>query len=245
MFGAVFIAKAVTVNLRRSLKDKVSMSRLRPINNVIYYAIMIIAVILVLPILGFDPSGLMVAGGIAAIVIGFASQSVVSNLLSGIFLMIERPMNIGDAVNIDGTAGVVEDVRIMSTSLRTFDGVYVRIPNEKAFTNNITNYITYPIRRFEYSIGIRYQDDADKAIQIINNLIEEHPLTLKEPAPQVFVDDLGDSSVNIIARIWGPSTEWYSVKMELLWKIKGALEEVGIQIPYPQRELWINKDISG
>ena len=96
---------------------------------------------------------------------------------------------------------------------------------------------------FEYVVGIRYSDDADKAIEIINNLIEEHPLTLKNPASQVFVDTLGDSTVNILVKIWAPTTEWYGVKRKLLWKIKNALEKEGIQFPFPQRKLWFNNEL--
>ena len=211
--------------------------------KVVYYGIIIIAVLAVLPTLGINPSGLLVAGGIAGIVIGIASQSVVSNLISGLFLIIERPMKIGQAVNIAGIAGVVEDIRIISTTLRTFEGLYVRIPNEKVFTTNITNYVEYVARRLEYIVGIRYSDDADKAIGIIQNLHEEHPLTLKSPTPDIFVDNLGDNAVNIIVRIWVPSTEWYGVKKELLWKIKRALEDEGIEIAFPQRTVWFANEL--
>ncbi len=240
---AVVIAKGVAINLKRSLKDKVSREHLEIIVKAVNYSIIGVAVLLVLPTLGVHPSGLLVAGGIAGLVIGFASQSIVSNLISGLFLMIERPIKIGNAVNIAGTAGVVEDIRIISTTLRTFDGLYVRIPNEQVFTTSITNYVAYVARRVEYVVGIRYSDDADKAIGIIKKLSEVHPLTLKNPAPDVFVNNLGDSSVNIIVRIWVPTTEWYGVMMELLWKIKKALEKEGIQIPFPQREVWFNNEL--
>ena len=121
--------------------------------------------------------------------------------------------------------------------------MYVRIPNDKVFTDKIVNYHAHVARRFEYVVGIRYSDDADKAIGIIDNLIEEHPLTLKNPASQVFVDNLGDSTVNIIVRIWAPATEWYGIKMGFLWKIKKALEKEGIQFPFPQHELWFNNEL--
>lgn len=240
---AVIIAKSLTINLKRGLRDKVSGDQLEIMIKVVYYGIIIIAVLAVLPTLGINPSGLLVAGGIAGIVIGIASQSVVSNLISGLFLIIERPMKIGQAVNIAGIAGVVEDIRIISTTLRTFEGLYVRIPNEKVFTTNITNYVEYVARRLEYIVGIRYSDDADKAIGIINNLHEEHPLTLKSPTPDIFVDNLGDNAVNIIVRIWVPSTEWYGVKKELLWKIKRALEDEGIEIAFPQRTVWFANEL--
>lgn len=240
---AILIAKAVALNLKRVLRDKVGKEHVEILAKVTYYSIILIAVLSVLPMLGLQPSGLLVAGGIAGIVIGFASQNVVGNLISGLFLMIERPMKLGDAVNIAGTVGVVEDIRIISTTLRTFDGLYVRIPNGTVFTTNITNYVAHVARRVEYVVGIRYSDDADKAITIIKELCEEHPLALKHPSPDIFVDNLGDNAVNLLVRIWAPSTEWYGLKKELLWKIKTALEAEGIEIAFPQRTIWFANEL--
>ena len=240
---AIVIAKGLTIHLRRSLKERLSKENLDIILKVVYYGIILLAVLPVLQIHGVELSSLLVAGGFAGIVIGIASQSVVGNLVAGLFLMIERPMKLGQSVNIAGTAGVVEDISIISTTLRTFDGLYVRIPNEKVFTTEITNYVAHVARRVEYLVGIRYSDDADKAIGIIKQLLEAHPLTLKYPSPELFVDNLGDNAVNIIVRLWAPSSEWYGVKKELLWKIKTALEAEGIEIPFPQRTVWFANEL--
>ncbi len=240
---AIIIDKLLTLHLKKSLKEKIDKAHLEVIVKIVYYVIIVIAVLIVLSILGVQPSGLMVAGGIVGIVIGFASQSIVGNLISGVFLIIERPIKIGNAVNIDGTIGFVEDIRIVSTTIRTYDGIYVRIPNEKVFTTNITNYFAHAARRFEYVVGIRYSDDADKAIKIIKDLIEAEPFALKLPQPQVFVHNLGDNSVNIVVRPWAPSTYWYNLKMTLLWKIKKTLEKNGIEIAFPQRTLWFANEL--
>ncbi len=238
IIGAAVLAKAVTLNLRRRLKERLDKGRLTLIVKITNYSIVIVAVLTILPLLGVNLSGIALAGGITGLVVGFASQRIVSNLISGVFLMIERPIRIGQQVNIETVAGFVEDINMISTVVRTYDGLYVRLPNEKVFTNNITNYVANVVRRFEYVVGIRYSDDADRAVQIIKDLIEAHPFALKNPSPQAFVDSLGDNTVNIVVRVWGPATEWYSVKMELLWKIKTALEAEGIEIAFPQRVLW-------
>lgn len=240
---ALFIAKVISMYLRRFLKEKVAKEHLEIIIKVVFYVIIIISVLAILPTIGVRLSGLLVAGGIAGLAIGFASQSIIGNLISGIFLMIERPIKIGNSVNIEGIAGIVEDIRIISTTIRTFDGLYVRVPNQKVFTAGITNFVANVARRFEYVVGVRYSDDADKALEIIKSIIEEHPLALQNPAPQVFVDNLGDNSVNIIVRIWAPATEWYGVKIELLWNIKKALETGGIEIPFPQRVVWFANEL--
>lgn len=240
----ILIGKIATIRFRRSLKDKMSKDHLEIILKIIHYSVIgAVIVFIILPLLGIQPSSLLVVGSIAGIVIGFASQSIVSNLLSGLFLMVERPIKVGDTVNIEGMPGMVEDINVMSTIIRTFDGLYVRIPNEKVFTNKITNYVANPARRFEYVVGIEYQCDADKAIDIIKDIIEANPLALKNPAPQAFVDNLGDNAVNIIVRIWAPSTDWYSVKMETLWIIKKTLGENGIEIAFPQRTIWFANEL--
>ncbi len=243
LLAAFTAARLLTGYLRRFLKEKLAKEHLEIMTKLVYYGVVVTAALAVLPSIGVKLSGLLVAGGIAGLAIGFASQSIIGNLISGIFLIIERPIKIGDAVNIDGTLGVVEDIHIMSTTLRTYDGLFVRMPNQKVFTTDITNLVAYAARRFEYLVGIRYSDDAQQAIEIIRRVIDEHPLALKSPEPMVFVDSLGDNSVNIVVRVWGPTAVWLGIKTELLWKIKSALEAEGIEIPFPQRTLWFANEL--
>ncbi|MDW7738523.1 MAG: mechanosensitive ion channel family protein [Bacillota bacterium] len=237
-FAGLIISRIFAVHLRRSLKDRMKKEQLEMLAKIVSYTVMVLAVIWIMPTVGIEPSGLMVAGGIVALAVGFASQSIISNLISGLFLMGERPVKIGDLVEIEGILGVVEDIHIISTSLRTLDGYFIRVPNEKVFTSSITNYSSSSVRRFEYSIGISYADDAEKAVNIIKQVIDEQPFALINPAPQVYVDSLGDNSVDIIVRIWAPTAVWFNLKMELLWKIKQAIESEGIEIPFPQRVIW-------
>jgi small-conductance mechanosensitive channel len=240
---AAVIAKVVSLYLRRLLKERIAKQHLEIIAKVVSYSIIVIALLTALPMLGLRLSGLLVAGGIIGLAVGFASQSIIGNLISGLFLMVERPIKIGNGVDIDGIVGIVEDIRIMSTTLRMYDGLYVRLPNQKVFTSRITNFSANVARRFQYLVGIRYSDDADKASSIIKSLIDKHPLALKNPEPQVFVDNLGDNAVNLIVRIWSPATEWYGVKMELLWRIKQALEKEGIEIAFPQQVVWFANEL--
>ncbi|HWR24732.1 MAG TPA: mechanosensitive ion channel family protein [Methanosarcina sp.] len=239
---AVLISRVITLYLRRSLKDKVSKDVGETFLKFLYYGTLIIVFISSLPLIGLNPSGLLLAGGITGIILGFASQNIVGNLVSGVFLMIERPIKIGDQVDISGLSGYVTDIRIISTHIRTYDGLLVRIPNQQVFTTNITNIVGHPVRRFEYKIGIRYSDDANAAIWLIKNLIDKEPFALLNPAPSVFVNDLGDSSVNIVVRMWAPVSEWFGLKTRLLWAIKQALEENNIEIPFPQRIVHLHTD---
>lgn len=236
---AIALGQGLTIYMRRSLKDKMDKGHLNIMIKIIYYSILGLAIVVfIFPILGIESSGLLVTGGVVGIIIGFASQSIVGNLISGFFLIVERPINIGDQVGVDGNTGFVEDITIFSTIIRTYDGLFVRVPNQTVFTSNITNYVVNLVRRFEYVVGIRYTDDADKAIRIIKDIIEMEPFALKSPSPSVFVDSLGDDAVNISIKIWAPVSEWYDIKVRLLWVIKCKLEENGIEIPLPQRTIW-------
>ena len=234
----VLIARIVSINVRRALSERLPANERELFTKLVYYGIVILAFLAALPQLSVDLSGLLVAGGIAGIVIGFASQSVISNLISGLFLMFERPIRIGDNINVSDVTGSVEDIRVLSTVIKTFDGIYIRIPNEKVFTSNITNYVHNVARRFAYLISIRYQDDADLAIRIAKEVIEIHPFALRNPSPSVFVDNLGDNGVKLTVYIWAPARNWWEVRTDLLWKIKKALEENGIKISLPQRTVW-------
>ncbi|MDD1720118.1 MAG: mechanosensitive ion channel family protein [Methanoregulaceae archaeon] len=241
LFAAGIIGKVVTIYIKKSLSDKVEKNELKVLVRAVQYGILLIGVIAVLPYFQVNLSGLLVAGGIAGVIIGFASQSVVSNFVSGLFLIVERPVSIGDNITIGEVSGNVEEIRILSTIIRSYEGVYTRVPNEKVFTSDITNYVANVARRFDYTIGIGYRDDAEKAERLIRDIVTAHPFVLRNPGPSVFVDSLGESSVNIMVRLWTPSSQWYSVKKDLLIKIKRTLENQGIEIPYPQQVVWVHR----
>ncbi|WFN35490.1 mechanosensitive ion channel family protein [Methanogenium sp. S4BF] len=237
---AVIIAKIISLNLTRFLKDRIRKNDLNLISKAAYWLIFSVGFLIALPYLAVDLSGLFVAGGVVGIIIGFAAQSVFANLISGIFLIFEQPLKFGDNVLIEDTHIIVEDIRIFSTIGKTFEGIYVRIPNEKIFTTTITNFVANTARRFEYNVEIRYQDDAARAIQIIETLIEEEPFCLKNPGPSVYVDELASDGVIIKTRMWAPSEVWWDIRTTMLWKIKCAIEAEGMEIPFPQRTIWVN-----
>ncbi len=211
--------------------------------KLVYYVLVAIVVITAFGTLGIDLTGFVIAGGILGIILGFALQSVTSNFISGLFLFWERPLKIGDLVDIDGIVGRVVDISIMSTKIMGLDGVPIRIPNEKVFQSVIKNPAKSVARRIDFIVGISYRSDAEKAYRVIKEVIEKHPFVLVNPPPDIFVEELGDSSVNIRVRVWAPTSEWYNVKKELLWNIKKALDKAGIEIPYPQHDLWFRSKL--
>ena len=211
------------------------------LSKMIYFGIIIISFLIFTSSQGLDFSGLLVAGGIFAVVIGFATQSVVSNLISGLFLMIEKPAKHGDTIQLPdmGISGTLLDIAIFSSRIRKFDGTVIRIPNENFFTSNIRSLTSSTIRRAEATVGIAYKDDIENAISVIKKEIElTMSFVLRVPEPEFRVEELGDSSVNIQVLVWHPRDDWSQAQPILLTTIKRALDKSGIEIPFPQRVIW-------
>ncbi len=231
--------------LFRKLTYKVSIrffpeATARNIARAVYYTLALIVGASALGALGIDLTGLLVAGGIVGIILGFALQNITANLFSGLFLYWEKPFTPGDLVEINGLTGWILDITILSTKLLGLDGVKIRMPNQEVFQAHIKNYEATKARRLDFIIGIAYREDAEKAYKIIEKVIDEHPLVLIHPSPDIFVNELGSSSVNILVRVWVPSKGmlWYEVYKDLLWKMKKAITEAGIEIPFIQNDVW-------
>ncbi len=232
---SVVVAKIIGLYLKRSLSDRIEKAELDRLIKVVQVIIILFGIWFALPSFSFDIGQLLVVGGTIGLIIAFASQKIVSNLGSGIFLLIERPVKPGDTIKVGDAEGTVQQIHILSTIIKNYDGIYVRIPNEQVFGSNITNFVANPARRFEFLVNIGYGSDAEKAVRVIRTLLEEHPFVLKNPAPDIFVSKLGDSGVEVTIYIWTPSLVWWQVRTELLQKIKEALDREGIELPFPQR----------
>jgi len=237
--ASVLVALLVRQFMRRSLQPRLPTYVYKPVENMVFYGILVLGVVSALSPFGVSLSGLLVAGGFAGLVVGLASQQTVSNLISGIFLLVEQPLRIGDPVTVENVSGVVVDISVLSTRVRTWDGYIVRIPNSTVFNALITNYQRTRARRVELRIGIHYNSDLEKAMQVLREMMEEHPYCLVNPAPEVFVADYSDSAVVLAARCWAPPQVWFKTKIELQTMTKKRLEEAGIEIPFPQLDLHI------
>lgn len=244
IFAGIFMAVGVIVaRIVRSIFNKrfaptMTEHSAKNTSKFLYYGIIIITLLGVVTSQGIDLSGLIVAGGIFGVVIGFATQSVVSNLISGFFLMIEKPAKIGDLIEIQGmgVTGTVVDMTTFSTKIRIADGTIVRIPNDKVFTSNIRSVSGSSIRRMEKIVGIGYAEDIEIAKNAIKKEIEEKiPYVLIYPEPDIIVEELADSSVNLKVIVWHPKEHWVKVNPIILGVIKSGLDKAGVEIPFPQR----------
>ncbi|MEB3851422.1 MAG: mechanosensitive ion channel family protein [Desulfurococcales archaeon] len=235
----VLFAQFVRAIMRRSLAPRLPPHAYKPLENAVFYGLAILAGVLALYPLGLNLSSLVVAGGLTGIVVGLAAQNALGNLISGVFLLIEQPLRVGDPITVAGVSGVVANISFLSTTIRTWDGTLVRIPNSTVFNEQIVNYYRTRARRVEFLIGIHYQSSIEKAVEALMRLMDGHPYCLVNPAPEVFVEEYADSSVNLRVRCWAPPQVWFSTKTSLLTRLKSALEEAGVEIPYPQLDLHI------
>jgi small-conductance mechanosensitive channel len=237
MAVGVMVARIVSIVFKRYLAANLPDNTAKNLHKLIYYGIIVITLLAVVTSQGIDLSGLMVAGGIFGIIIGFAAQSVVSNLFSGIFLMFDRPAKTGDLIEIpqSNIYGKLMDITIFSTRIKLFDGSTMRVPNEKVFTSEIRNVSDSEVRRLEVTLGIAYKEDIDHAITVIKKAVARLSYVLREPKPEIWTEQLADSSVNLKVLTWIPRDEWDNVGPILLKEIKKDIDDAGIEIPFPQR----------
>jgi small-conductance mechanosensitive channel len=236
----VILARVLRMTVLRYVGVHLPEETRRGVNRAVYWGIIILAGLAALSNQGVDFTGALLGAGIFGIIIGFATQSLVANLISGLFMQIDKPMKIGDPVEIvdSNVAGVVTEVTAFSTRLRMFDGTYARLPNEKIFTSQIRNFSKNIARRVEFQVSIGYREDVTQAIAVINKTLYDIPMVLNEPAPNVFVDTLAESGVNINVFAWVPWQHWFIMRQQLVEKVKKELDAVGVELPYPQRVVW-------
>lgn len=232
--GSYLIWRILRKNLRKALESRAGKHVTTVSMKLISYTLAIIVLLWVLGIFGVSVGSLFTALGLFSVAVGFAAQTSVSNLISGIFLLFDKPFEIGDAVDVGGQTGVILSIDLLSTKMRTFDNILVRIPNEAVLKSTIKNFVRFDIRRIEVTVGISYSDNISKAKQVIRDFVSNHPLVLAEPAPSIWTTALGDSSVNLKVLAWVRRKDMFVAKDSLIQGIKESLDAQGIEIPFPQ-----------
>ncbi len=192
--------------------------------------------------LGFDLSVLLGAAGILTVAIGFASQTSASNVISGLFLLGERPFSVGDVIRVNGTTGEVLSVDLLSVKLRTFDNLFVRIPNETMIKSEVTNLRRFPIRRVDLQVGVAYKEDLREVRDILMEVADRNPLCLEEPTPLIIFQGYGDSSINHQFSVWAKTEHFLDLRNSIPVEIKEAFDERGIEIPFPHRTLYTGSE---
>ena len=208
----------------------------------IAYGILIVAVVLAaVDSLGVNVTSLLAILGAAGLAVGLALKDSLSNFASGVMIIIFRPFKIGDYITAGGESGVVDEIGLFCTLLHTGDNQRIIVPNSAIMGGTIVNVSAMPTRRIDLVIGISYDDNIGQARDIIMNVIESDERILKDPAPVIMVAELGDSSVNLNVRPWVNTADYWLVRWSLLENIKQQIEEAGLSIPYPQRDVHLNE----
>lgn len=198
---------------------------------------MVVGLIIAITMLGVNTGPLLAIIGATGLVVGLALQGTLSNFASGIMILVNRPFDVGDAISAGGVVGKVEAMNLVSTSILTFDNQVMLVPNNEIWNGVITNITGRDTRRVDMTFGISYSDDVAKAVAVLEEMLGAHPKVLSDPSPVVRVSELADNSVNLIARPWTKTSDYWDVYWDMMRDVKLRFDREGINIPFPQRDI--------
>jgi small-conductance mechanosensitive channel len=224
--------------VRRTVARRLSPQQGLVAGKVVLYLGLGLLAVSVLKELGFQLTTLMGTAGIIGIAVGFASQTSVSNIISGWFLIAEAPFSLGDLVSVGETTGIVTSIDMLSVKLRTQDNRFVRIPNETLIKETLVNQTRFPIRRLELPVGIAYKEDLARVRTLLLQVARSTPVVLDDPEPRVMLQGFGNSSVDLLLWVWITRDEWVEARSLLIERVKAALDREGVEIPFPHVSLY-------
>ncbi|MBN3563084.1 mechanosensitive ion channel family protein [Aliamphritea spongicola] len=220
--------------LRKSRMDDILINFVTSIANILMLLVVVVAS---LDQLGVDTTSMIALVGAAGLAVGLALQGSLQNFAAGVMLIVFRPFKEGDFVEVAGVSGIVEQITIFNTVMRTADNKEVIVPNGNIYSGVITNYSARDTRRVDMVFGIGYDDDLKKAKAVLEDIINSDSRVLKDPAPVIAVSELADSSVNFVVRPWVNSADYWNVLFETTEAVKLRFDAEGISIPYPQMDV--------
>jgi len=235
---AGWIKRGVAAALRRGSVD----DTLIPfVAGLAYFAVLAFTLVAVLGIFGIPTASFVAVVGAAGLAVGLALQGSLANFAAGVMLLLFRPFKIGDLIEAGGSLGIVRQIGVFSTTLDTLDNVQVVLPNSNVFGDKISNLSANENRRVDMVFGVGYNDDLQLARDTMVRIVSQHPKVLEDPAPQIEVCELADSSVNFVVRPWCRHTDYWTVNFDLHRQLKEGVEAAGLSIPYPQRDVHMHQ----
>ena len=243
----LFIGKSAVKKLTALIKTvmikaKIDLTLVEFLENVIYFALLIVVVLASLNALGINTTSFLAVFGAASLAIGLALKDSLSNIGAAVLIIIFRPFKVGDFIDAAGASGIVEDINLFSTVIATGDNKVTIVPNSSIISGNVTNYSNKTTRSVSHVFGIGYNDDLKLAKETLLQIMHDDERVLKEPAPFVAVGELGSSSVNLVFRAWVKTEDYWNVHFDMLERVKLTFDEKGISIPYPQMDVHVNKE---
>ncbi|MDF1752885.1 MAG: mechanosensitive ion channel family protein [Verrucomicrobiales bacterium] len=206
------------------------------------YGIFVIVVMMVLQEFDVKLTAILGAAGILGIAIGFAAQTSLSNIISGIFLLCEKPFQVGDVIKVGDETGVVESIDMLSLTLRTFNNLSVRLPNETLVKGQLTNITRHPIRRFDIKLGVSYREDPERVLEVLRSVADLNPHVLVEPEPLIALTGFGESQLDFTLGVWHEKDDFIEMRNSILSAIKKRFLEENIEIPFPHRVVISNPE---
>lgn len=236
VWAAGWVSRMVSKALGKA--SKIDVTLISFFSSATKYTIMAFVGIAVLNQFGVQTASLIAILGAAGLAIGLALQGTLSNVAAGVMLLIFRPFRVGDYVEIAGHGGIIRELNLFFTLMNTPDNILISIPNAKIWGDSIRNFNANKTRRVDFVFGVSYSSDLDKTKSVIMDTISSDERTHKDPEPLVEVIELGDSSVNIVARVWVNTPDYWLVKFSLNKAVKERLDKEGIEIPFPTRTIY-------
>jgi len=232
---AAWVSRLARAGLSRSGRVDTTVSVV--LSRAVRWLILAFTLVAVLNRFGVQTTSIVALLGAAGLAIGLALQGTLANVAAGIMVLMLRPFRLGDAVDIGGTGGTVEDIGLFTTRITTFDGVVVHVPNGQVWGEKIQNYTQAGKRRYDLVVGIGYGDDIGKALNAMRAVVSSDERVLADPEAMYVVTELGDSAVNVMARYWTAPADYWNARFELTRAVKERFDAEGINIPFPQRDL--------
>jgi len=233
-----WVAKIITTIVRKLMeKREVAPMAVSFLSSLVYAMLMTFVVIAALAKLGINTASFVAILAAAGLAIGLALQGSLSNFAAGFLIIVFRPFRVGHFVEVNGVAGVVEDIAVFTTTLKTPDNKKVIIPNAQVTGGNIVNYSANDTRRVDLIVGVSYSDNLDKVRSVLTEILKQQDKVLADPEPTIAVAELGDSSVNFAVRPWVKTEDYWDVFFGVTEAVKKRFDEEGICIPFPQRDI--------
>lgn len=241
LVGRWVVDRLIGVIRKLMTRANVDVMLVQFLGNIIHTVLLAAVIIAALDKLGVPTTSMLAVFGAAGLAVGLALRDSLSNFAAGVMLIVYRPFRVGDFIEAGGISGVAEEIRIFSTVMRTPDNRQIIVPNGQISNGVIINFNAKPTRRIDLVLGISYGDDIHKAKGIIGRILSEDGRVLTDPEPLVALGELGESSVNINVRPWVKTEDFWTVRADLLERIKIAFDNEGVTIPFPQRDVHLHE----
>jgi small-conductance mechanosensitive channel len=234
----LILVRVLIFFIRKGMKSRFSPQSIMLVRKTVFYTGLFVMLLLVLKQLNVKLAALLGAAGIAGIAVGFASQTSLSNIISGFFLISEKSFAVGDIITVDGSTLIVLSVDLLSVKARTFDNQYVRIPNEKLIKSEVRTVTKFPIRRIDFALSVAYREDLSRVREVLLDIVENNRYCLNNPEPLFLLKEFGDSGIEILLGLWVVKADVLALRNSIMLEIKERFDREGIEIPYPHLSVY-------